>query len=114
MANIHQTMKRVEALYADLLGTREEITRCVEELQRWQREQEQVSQEALRSLIRLRDEVTHDVGLLGQQVRQQKRDLEQLAAAERNWAWMILWVGIFGAVLAILLEKAFKWLLAQF
>jgi len=39
MANIHQTLKRVAALYEGLIGTREEITRCVEELQRWQREE---------------------------------------------------------------------------
>ncbi len=114
MANIHQTMKRVEALYADLLGTRKEITRCVGELQRWQSEQEQSSRESLRTLIRLRDEVAHDVGLLGQTVRRQKREMEQLAAAERNWFWMIVGSAITAAMLAILLVWSFEWLMAKF
>ena len=38
MANIHQTLKRVASLYEDLIGTREELTRCVEELRDWQQE----------------------------------------------------------------------------
>ena len=54
MANIHQTMKRVAALYEDLIGTREEIARCVQELHRWQQEEREWrrrSQEETRTLV---------------------------------------------------------------
>ena len=113
MANIHQTMKRVEALYADLLGTREEITRCVEELRRWQSEQEQLSQEAQRSVRELRRTVDTSLRRLGQTVVEQEQKIARLHA-EEPWALMLVLIAFGGAALAIFLEKAFRWLFPQF
>ena len=104
MANIHQTMKRVEALYADLLGTREEITRCVEELQRWQRE---VSTAAV--------SLTEDIEQLGRTIQEQQQQIDATAARGREqWGWVLMAVAVGGAAVAIFLEKAFSWLLARF
>ena len=113
MANIHQTMKRVAALYEDLLGTREEITRCVVELQRWQNEQEQLSQEAGRSVRELRRTVDTSLRRLGQAVVEQEQKIAQLSTDTRL-GWVIWSAVVSGVVLAIFVEKAFKWLLAQF
>ena len=113
MANIHQTLKRVEALYADLLGTREELTRCVQELQRWQSEQEKLSREGQQALRELRTSVARDVEYLGETVRHQRRQMEQVAANER-WVWLILLCSIAVALLSRLWERTFKWIFPQF
>ena len=104
MANIHQTMKRVAALYEDLLGTREELTRCSGELQRWQRE---VSTAAV--------SLTEDIERLGRTIQEQQKQIDATAARGREqWGWVLMAVAIGGASVAIFLEKAFSWLLARF
>ena len=83
MANIHQTMKRIEALYAELVVTHKNIIRCVKELQRWQQEQENLSREAERSVRELRRTVDASLRRLGQTVVEQEQKIAQLSAEER-------------------------------
>lgn len=107
MANIHQTLKRVEALYADLLGTREEITRCVGELQRWQQEEREWrrrSQEETRALVQ---EARDDVARLRREAKEARQEIDAAARGTgERWRAFLLFVAICGAALAALLLRA--------
>ena len=83
MANIHQTLKQVAALYEDLIGTREEITRCVEEMQRWQEEHRA-------GLARMQEEnqaALVDVARIGRAVKKYREEIEVLASEVRGRGW---------------------------
>ena len=107
MANIHQTLKRVEALYAELLGTREEITRCVEELQRWQEESR-----AWRARVREeRQAAVEDVERLGRAAKKEREEIELLARATRErWGLAYLFFTIFVTLSSLLLVRAWYWM----
>ena len=93
MANIHQTMKRIEKLYADLRGTREELITCVLELYRWHDE--------VRPLVA---SVTQDIERMGRTIRQHQKEIDVLAgSARQRWAWVVMGVVAGGAVGTIFL-----------
>lgn len=107
MANIHQTMKRVEALYADLLGTRQEITRCVQELRDWQ-EENRVWR------ARVQEEVqaaVKDVERIGRAVKRQREEIEVLASeAQARWGLAYILFTLVVTMSSLLLMRAWTWL----
>lgn len=107
MANIHQTMKRVAALYEDLIGTREEITRCVEEMQHWHQENRAWS-------ARVQDEVqaaVKDVERIGRAAKKQREEIEVLAREARtHWGLAYLFFTLFVTLSSLLLIRAWTWL----
>ena len=107
MANIHQTLKRVAALYEDLLGTREEITRCVDELQRWQEENRgwraRVQEE--------RQAAVKDLERLGRAVKKQREEIEVLASeARERWGLVYIFLTLVVTMTSLLLIRAWTWL----
>lgn len=93
MANIHQTMKRVAALYEDLIGTRKEITRCVEELQRWQREAREWRREWLKTQEALL-QGTQDVLRTSQALERRRK--------QHSFEWILLGAITLGVLLGFI------------
>ena len=107
MANIHQTLKRVAALYEDLIGTREELTRCVQELRDWQEENR-----AWRARVREeRQAAVKDVERLGRAVKKQREEIEVLAReARERWGLTYIFLTLIVTMSALLLIRAWNWL----
>ena len=107
MANIHQTLKRVAALYEDLIGTREEITRCVEELQRWQEENR-----AWRARVQEESQAAvKDVERIGRAVKRQREEIEVLASeARERWGLVYIFLTLAVTMSSLLLMRAWNWL----
>ena len=107
MANIHQTMKRVAALYEDLIGTREELTRCVQELRDWQEENR-----AWRARVREeRQAAVKDVERLGRAVKKQREEIEVLAREARaRWGLTYFFLTLVVTMTSLLLLRAWTWL----
>ena len=107
MANIHQTMKRVAALYEDLISTREELTRCVQELRNWQEENR-----AWRASVREeRQAALKDVERLGRAVRKQREEIEVLAREVRErWGLTYIFLTLVVTMTSLLLIRAWTWL----
>ena len=107
MANIHQTMKRVAALYEDLIGTREELTRCVQELRDWQEENRAWC-------ARVREErqaAVKDVERLGRAVKKQREEIEVLAREARaRWGLTYFFLTLVVTMTSLLLLRAWTWL----
>ncbi|MDE2973668.1 MAG: hypothetical protein OXU64_02935 [Gemmatimonadota bacterium] len=107
MANIHQTMKRVASLYEDLLGTREEITRCVQELRDWQEENRAwrtSMQEAIQAAVK-------DVERIGRAVKRQREEIEVLASeARERWSLAYILFTLVVTMSSLLLMRAWTWL----
>ena len=107
MANIHQTMKRVASLYEDLIGTREEITRCVEELRDWQEENR-----AWRTRVQKEAQAAvKDVERLGRAVKKQREEIEVLAReAQARWGLAYIFFTLVVTMTSLLLLRAWTWL----
>ena len=107
MANIHQTMKRVAALYEDLIATREELTRCVQELQVWQ-------EESRAWRVRVREErqaAMEDVKRLGRAAKKEREEIELLARATRErWGLAYIFLTLVVTLSSLLLMRAWTWL----
>lgn len=107
MANIHQTLKRVAALYEDLIGTREELTRCAQELRDWQEESR-----AWRARVREeRQAAVKNVKRLGRAVKKEREEIELLARATRErWGLAYIFLTLVVTLSSLLLMRAWTWL----
>ena len=107
MANIHQTMKRVAALYEDLIGTREELTRCVQELRNWQEENR-----AWRARVQEeRQAAVKDVERLGLAVKKQREEIEVLASETRErWGLAYIFLTLIVTMSSLLLMRVWAWM----
>ena len=126
MANIHQTMKRLTALYEASLGTREELTRCVEEGRSLLEQQRRLSQEAAETWGQAVREATEELTALAAESKKQREQIERLAKARRaeieaaargageRWRAFLLVVGVGGGALAVWFSRFFEWILARF
>ena len=103
MANIHQTLKRVEALYAALLGTREEITRCVEELQRWQQEQRALRREVAEETRQAALSTTESLKALAEAAKQHREILAAATPVARREGHSFEWSMVGTTVVPVLL-----------
>ena len=126
MANIHQTMKRLTALYEASLGTREELTRCVEEGRSLLEQQRRLSQEAGETWVQAVRDATGELTALAAESKKQREQIERLAKARRaeiegaargageRWLTFLLVVGVGGGALAVWMARFFEWILARF
>ena len=107
MANIHQTLKRVASLYEDLIGTREELTRCVEELRDWQEENR-----AWRARVQEESQAAvKDVERIGRAVKRQREEIEVLAReARERWGLAAIFFTLVVTMTSLLLMRAWNWL----
>jgi len=107
MANIHQTMKRVAALYEDLIGTREELTRCVQELQYWQEENR-----AWRARVQEESQAAvKDVERIGRAAKKQWEEIEVIARETRErWGLAYIFLTLIVTMSSLLLIRAWNWL----
>ena len=107
MANIHQTMKRVASLYEDLIGTREELTRCVQELRNWQEENR-----AWRARVQEESQAAvRDVERIGRAAKRQREAIEVLAReARERWGLAYIFLTLIVTMTSLLLMRAWTWL----
>ena len=107
MANIHQTLKRVAALYEDLIGTREELTRCVQELRDWQEENR-----AWRARVQGHVQAAvKDVERIGRAAKRQREEIEVLARETRErWGLTYIFLTLVVTMTSLLLIRAWNWM----
>jgi len=107
MANIHQTLKRVAALYEDLIGTREELTRCVQELRDWQEENR-----AWRARVQGHVQAAvKDVERIGRAAKRQREEIEVLASeARERWSLAYIFLTLVVTMSSLLLMRAWNWM----